>query len=106
MKINENQLKSIKIENVTRSIHGLAGRGTDGDLEQPAQLGDHPCHGPQVEQDGDHEVEEVDDGQHLEHEDEPHCLAGIDLLGNSLGCLIQSTRIEWLLGDQVAEHKP
>ena len=60
---------SLAQEDVPCRIHGLAGRGADGHLEEPAHLAHDPVHGAQVEQDRHHEVEEVDDGQNLEHED-------------------------------------
>ena len=37
-------------------------------LEKPTNFNDDPLHGAQVEEHRDAEVEEVDDGEHFEHE--------------------------------------
>ena len=77
---------SLTKEDVPCSVHGLAGGGPDGDLEEPAHLTHYPVHGAKVEQDGHHEVEEVDDGQNLEHEHKANAAGVIDILRHSLRC--------------------
>ena len=52
-------------EDVGGCVHRLGGRGADGDLQEPADLHDHPLHGAVVVEDLHEQTEEEDDRQDL-----------------------------------------
>ena len=64
-------------------------------------------HCPEVEQHGNEEAEEVDDAQHLEHEDKVHRLVGVHVQRHlvSQWRVVQRTWVEGLLAHQVAKDK-